>query len=112
MTTASLVLMLIGSIWICLAGLGVLRMEDVFLRMSASTKAATLGVTTLLLGSALFFGELALVLRAVIAILFLYVTAPVAAHMIGKAAFMKDVDLSEKTIQNDLQDYQEWYRKK
>ncbi len=112
MTTVSLVLMLIGSIWICLAGIGVFRMEDIFLRMSAATKAATLGVTTILLGSALFFGELDIILRAVVVIFFLFVTAPVAAHMIGKAAFMMDVDLSEKTVQNDLQDYEDWYRRK
>ncbi len=111
MNIVSLVLMLVGSIWICLAGIGVLRLDDIFLRMSASTKAATLGVSVLLLGSALSFGEAAIFFRALVVIIFLYVTAPIAAHMIGKAAFMRGVKLSPKTVRNDLKEYKNWYRR-
>jgi multicomponent Na+:H+ antiporter subunit G len=98
----STLLITIGSIFILLAGVGLVRMPDLFLRMSASTKAATLGVGTTLLGVAVYFGDFATFIRAGAIIVFLLLTAPVAAHLIGRAAYQDGVPLWEKTEFDDL----------
>lgn len=81
------VLVLLGGFFCFVAGLGVLRLPDVLIRMHASTKAGTLGSGLILVGVAVHFGDTATITRAVATILFLLITAPVAAHMIGRAAF-------------------------
>jgi multicomponent Na+:H+ antiporter subunit G len=92
----------IGALFILLAGVGLVRMPDLFLRVSASTKAATLGVGATLLGVALYFGDFATFIRAGAIIVFLLLTAPVAAHLIGRAAYQDGVPLWEKTEFDDL----------
>jgi len=86
-------LLVLGGAFAFVAGLGVLRMPDVLIRMHASTKAGTLGCGLILLGVAVDFGDVSTVSRAVAAIVFLLVTAPVAAHMIGRAAYRAGVPL-------------------
>lgn len=98
----STLLITIGSLFILLAGVGLVRMPDLFLRVSASTKAATLGVGATLLGVALYFGDFATFIRAGAIIVFLLLTAPVAAHLIGRAAYQDGVPLWEKTEFDDL----------
>lgn len=98
----STLLITIGALFILLAGLGLVRMPDLFLRVSASTKAATLGVGATLLGVALYFGDFATFIRAGAIIVFLLLTAPVAAHLIGRAAYQDGVPLWEKTEFDDL----------
>ncbi len=89
----SLTLITIGTFFILVAGLGLVRMPDLFLRMSASTKAATLGVGCTMLGAAVFFGDFGTLIRAGAVIIFLLLTAPVAAHLIGRAAYQDGVPL-------------------
>jgi multicomponent Na+:H+ antiporter subunit G len=98
----SAVLMIVGTIFMLLASIGILRMPDLFLRMSATTKAATLGVSTMLLAMAVYFDNLGVASRAVATIIFVLLTAPVAAHMIGRAAYFVKVPLWEKTVIDDL----------
>ena len=86
-------LVILGGFFCFVAGLGVLRLPDVLIRMHASTKAGTLGSGLILIAVAVFFGDTATITRAVATILFLLITAPVAAHMIGRAAFRSGVPL-------------------
>lgn len=85
-----------------LAGLGVLRMPDILIRMHASSKAGTLGAGLILAAVAVAFGELGVVTRALAAIAFLLLTAPVAAHMIGRAAYRAGIRLWEGTVIDEL----------
>ncbi|HEX6439063.1 MAG TPA: monovalent cation/H(+) antiporter subunit G, partial [Candidatus Binatia bacterium] len=78
----SAALMLIGAVFGLLAGAGVVRMPDLFMRMQAATKASTLGIGCIMLAVAVHFGELGIATRAVATVIFLFLTAPVAAHMI------------------------------
>jgi multicomponent Na+:H+ antiporter subunit G len=94
--------MIIGTVFMLLAGVGILRMPDLFLRMSATTKAATLGVSFFLLALAVYFGSLGTTSRALATIIFVLLTAPVAAHMIGRAAYLGDIPLCEETVVDDL----------
>jgi len=95
-------LMLVGAAFLLLAAIGIVRMPDLFTRMQAATKAATLGVSCIMLSVALHFGELGVVTRALLAIAFFFLTAPVAAHMIGRAAYFVGVPLWEGTLRDEL----------
>jgi multicomponent Na+:H+ antiporter subunit G len=101
-TILSGVLLVIGVLFMLLSGIGILRMPDVFMRMSVTTKAATLGVSSILLALAVYFSDLGVASRAIATIIFLLLTAPVAAHMIARAAYIANVPLCENTVIDDL----------
>jgi multicomponent Na+:H+ antiporter subunit G len=92
-------LVLLGGFFCFVAGLGVLRLPDVLIRMHASTKAGTLGSGLILAAVAVYFADTATITRAVATILFLLITAPVAAHMIGRAAFRSGITLWNTKIE-------------
>ena len=96
------VLVLAGSFFALAAALGVLRLPDVLIRMHASTKAGTLGCGLILLAVAVYFGDTGIVARTVAAIVFLMLTAPVAAHMIGRAAYRTGVPLWKGMVVDEL----------
>lgn len=85
-----------------LAGVGILRMPDVFLRMSASTKAATLGVILIMLATAIYFQDLGVTARAVGVLLFIVLTGPVSAHMIARAAYLSNTEIWAETKIDEL----------
>lgn len=95
-------LMLFGASFMLLAAVGVLRLPDLFIRMHAATKSGTLGVSGMLLALAVHFDDLGVAIRAGLAIVFLFLTAPVAAHFIGRAAYIVGVPLWERTIIDEL----------
>lgn len=78
------ILLFLGSLFILLASLGLLRFRETFSRMHATTKAASFGLLLMLVGIALFFLNLIVVIKAVLVILFVYLTAPLAAHAISR----------------------------
>ncbi len=91
-------LLIVGSIFILLASLGVAKMPDIFSRMHATTKAATLGASLMMLAVAVFFAELGTVVRSLAVIFFVFFTAPVSAHMIGSAAYLTGIPLWKGTV--------------
>jgi multicomponent Na+:H+ antiporter subunit G len=97
-------LILLGGFFCFVAGLGVLRLPDVLIRMHASTKAGTLGSGLILAAVAVYFADTATTTRAVATILFLLITAPVAAHMIGRAAFRSGVPLWRTRIEEGAEE--------
>jgi multicomponent Na+:H+ antiporter subunit G len=102
----SAVLIVVGGAFMLLAGVGVIRMPDLFMRMQAATKAATLGAGCMLLSVAIHFGELTIVTRALLVIAFVFLTAPVAAHMIARAAYSVGTPLWKGTIVDELRGQQ------
>jgi multicomponent Na+:H+ antiporter subunit G len=70
--------------------------------MSASTKTATLGVGSILLAAAIYFNELGVASRAIATVFFVLLTAPVAAHMVARAAYFNGVPLWSDTRYNEL----------
>jgi len=95
------VLIILGGFFAAVAGLGLLRLPDVLMRMHASTKAGTLGVGLIVLGVAIHFGESLIVTKALLIVIFLLLTAPVGAHLIGRAAYRTGVPLSADTLRDD-----------
>jgi multicomponent Na+:H+ antiporter subunit G len=94
--------MIIGASFVLLAAVGILRMPDLFTRMQTATKAATLGISSIFLAVAFFIEDSATAVRALLTILFFFLTAPVAAHMIGRAAYFVGVPLWKGTITDEL----------
>jgi multicomponent K+:H+ antiporter subunit G len=81
-------LILIGAGFTLVGSLGLIRLRDFYSRLHAPTKATTLGVGSLLIASAVFFSyqDEGLSLHEVLVTLFLFITAPVGAHLMAKAA--------------------------
>lgn len=98
-----MIIVSIGALFILLAAIGLVRMPDLYLRMSVTTKAATLGVGLILIGLALYYMETSITTRAVAIIVFLFLTAPISAHVIGRAAYFVGVPLWKKTKMDDLE---------
>lgn len=89
---------LAGTFFMFVAGFGIFRMEDVYIRMHAATKAASLGVGLLLIGAAVHFGDLAIATKALVTTAFVFLTAPVAAHMLGRSAYLRNVKMWDKSV--------------
>lgn len=92
----------IGALAIFFASLGILRMPDFYLRLSVTVKAATLGVGLLLLCAAILFPDISVSTKAIAIIFFLFITSPIAAHMIGRAAYITGTPLWKGTIVDEL----------
>jgi len=91
-----------GTAFLVLASVGILRLPDLYCRASATTKAATLGVGFLLVAAALRFEDAQVTMRAAATVAFLLLTAPVAAHMIARAAYFRGVGLWDGTVKDEL----------
>ena len=92
----------IGAIAILLAAIGIIRMPDLYLRLSVTTKAATLGVGLILVGGAFHFQDVGVTSRAIAIIFFTTLTAPVSAQLIGRVAYIIKAEIWEHTITDEL----------
>ena len=94
---------LMGTFFALVAAFGIIRMPDLLLRMSMTTKAATLGVGSMLVGAIIHFDELGIATRGIAIIIFLLLTAPVSAQMIGRAGYLDpQTTLYYKTTPDEL----------
>lgn len=79
------VLILLGSFFILIASIGMVRFKDLFGRLHASTKATSFGILLLLVGVSVYFNDVNVYVKTVLIVLFIYLTAPLAAHSISKS---------------------------
>jgi multicomponent Na+:H+ antiporter subunit G len=98
-----IIFLVLGTIFIFLAAVGLLKMPDVFLRMSASTIAATLGVSSILIALAFHFSDFGITVHVIGTNLFLFLTVPVGAHLMGRAAHKANYKQWENTVVDRLQ---------
>lgn len=91
--------LLLGSLFALAGAVGLYRLPDFFTRLHAPTKATTLGVGGIALGSMIYFsaGEGDLSLHELLLTLFLFLTAPVSAHLLAGAALQQQVRPHAKT---------------
>ena len=85
MNELAVILMFLGSLFILISSIGLLRFSETFSRMHATTKATSFGMLLILTGVALFFLSGIVVLKAVLVIVFIYLTAPIAAHAVSRS---------------------------
>lgn len=98
------ILCLIGGFLSFMGGIGFIRFPDVYGRTHAAAKSATLGVMTVITGTFLYFLVIEGMFsgKILLTILFVFLTAPLAALMMSRAAYLTGVPLSELTTQDDL----------
>lgn len=96
------VLATLGALFVLLAAVGLIRMPDTYLRISVTTKAATLGVGLVLMATTVFFSNADVTSQAFVIILFIFLTAPVSAHLIGRASYFIGVKLWDRSVMDDL----------
>lgn len=97
-----IILASLGAMFILLAAIGLVRMPDLYLRISVTTKAATLGIGLLLACAAIYFNVLSITSRVLAIIFFMLLTAPVGAHLIGRASYFIGVPLWKKSVMDNL----------
>jgi multicomponent Na+:H+ antiporter subunit G len=90
-------LMLAGGFFCLVAGIGIVRMNDVFARMHAATKAGTLGLALICVAVMVEADTWVQVVEALFVFLFMIASAPIGAHLIGRAAFRTRVPVDPKT---------------
>lgn len=100
-TLAVLSFATIGCVFVLLAAVGVLRMPDLFSRMQASSKAATLGTLCTMTALVIHFGTLAVIIRVVVLAVFLLLTVPIAAHLIARAGYRSGAELEQGAVIDD-----------
>ncbi|MEO1199718.1 MAG: monovalent cation/H(+) antiporter subunit G [Pseudomonadota bacterium] len=96
------VILMIGALFCLVAAIGLVRLPDIYIRMHAATKAGALGAGMIMLANGVHSLELEVLLRVVIAVIFIFLTAPIAAHLLGRASYLTGVPLWSGTVRNDL----------
>lgn len=96
------VLLLTGVALSIIAGIGLQRFPDVFARMQSATKPATLGLILILAAAALRIVEGGAVAKLLLVLVLQFFTAPVGAHMVGRAAYRTGTELSPTTTIDEL----------
>jgi len=94
----SLVFIVVGITFDLFGCLGLIRLPDLYNRLQASTKSVTLGTCSILFGVFLKFGFTAAGVKAILCIIFLLLTAPVAAHALARGAHKNGVKLWENSV--------------
>ena len=97
------ILVLIGVFFTLLSAIGVIRLPDVYSRTHAAGKSSTLGVIALMLAVFLYFIPAGIINgKILLAVVFLFLTAPLSALMINRSAYRTGVPLAKNTVQDDL----------
>lgn len=85
------VLLLIGSCFLLVGAIGLVRLPDFFMRLHGPTKATTLGVGGMLLAAIVHAADRSFSLRELLIALFLFMTAPVSAYLLGQVGLRRRV---------------------
>ncbi|WP_068081398.1 monovalent cation/H(+) antiporter subunit G [Polycladidibacter stylochi] len=93
-----------GACFSCAAGLGLVRLNDVYMRMHAASKAGTLGSGVLLLALGFYASDWSVLTRALAGVVFFLLTAPVSAHLIARAAHKVGYMPCSETVVDKLAD--------
>jgi monovalent cation/proton antiporter MnhG/PhaG subunit len=102
-------LLLVGLIFTFAGSLGLLRLPDIFCRLHATGKSSTLGVSSIVLASFIYFSfsETGPSIKELLTVVFVFLGGPVGAHMIARAAYRTQVPLHERTIINEWRTIEE-----
>ena len=86
-----------GALMSLVASLGCLRLPDLYTRMHAATKSGTVGIMGIVIAMMIQLDDASVIFRGILVILFFLLTAPVAAHMIGRSAYRSGIALWDKS---------------
>ncbi|SHG98114.1 multicomponent Na+:H+ antiporter subunit G [Halobaculum gomorrense] len=88
-------LVVVGSFFLTVGTIGLLRLPNVYNRLHATSKATTLGASGIALAAWAYFGPGGAGMKALVTVLFLFLTAPTGGHMISRAAQRMGVEFEE-----------------
>lgn len=91
-----------GTFFLLASAIGMLRFPDLYCRMHALSKAATMGFIGILLSTLFYFQSEQVTIRALVAIFFLFLTIPVSTHLLARSAYKIRIRTSEKMLRDDL----------
>jgi len=97
-------LLTVGVAFSVVAAVGLLRFPDLYTRIHAAAKVGTMGLGSIVLAAAIHFNNLGVSIRAFLVIAFVFMTAPVAAHMISRVGYKVGARMSPKTVIDELRD--------
>lgn len=99
------IFLLLGTFLMLLSGVGIIRMPDLLTRMHATSKAGALGIGLMTCGFVVFYhDDFSLIARALAMIMFVIVTAPVAAHVLARAGYFVGIKLWEGTVKDVIKE--------
>ena len=96
-------LLIAGSLFMLIAAIGVVKLQDVYMRMHAITKAASLGAILMLMAVVLWHPQWIVVVESLMVVIFVIFTAPIGSHMIGRVAHRMDIPKAEGYIMDELE---------
>src|SRR5690625_3579826 len=100
-------LILLGSIISVISAIGIIRFPDIFTRAHAATKTTTLAVLITLIGAFIYLWlhEGFISIRLILGIIFVFLTAPVSGHLVLRASYRANVEMSKRTSKDELKTY-------
>ncbi len=102
--------LIVGGFLSLVTAFGLIRLPDVYTRNHAASKSATLGIMSILIATFFYFyveqGHLNS--RLILAVVFIFITAPVSGHLISRAAYNSGVKLWDKSVRDDLKDKEKY----
>ncbi len=101
-----------GGVFTFLAALGIVRLPDVYTRMHAASKAGTVGSGLMLFAAGIHALDVAIFTRALAGFIFFVLTAPIAAHLVAKAAHGAGYRLTRLTVIDDMREAEQRETKK
>lgn len=94
--------LLLGAFFAFVAGIGVSRFPDLLSRMHAATKPQVFGLLLLMSGLALVLRDPAVIWTLLLVVAFQMITAPISAHMLGRAGYRTGKVRSDLLVVDEL----------
>lgn len=98
------ILLVSGAFFMLVASIGMVRLEDLYMRMHASTKAPSLGIFLMVMAVIVYFFKFWTSIEGLIIILFVFLTTPIGSHMISRVAHSMGVEKDKNTMIDELED--------
>lgn len=98
--------LIVGAVFLLVGSIGLSRLPDFYMRLHGPTKASTLGIGAILMASIIFFSfmESDISIKEFLITLFLFLTAPITANMLAKAALHVRIKPRSDTLTHDRMD--------
>ena len=94
-TAVVVALIVVGVFFLTVGTIGLLRLPNVYNRMHATTKATTMGSSSIAVATWVYYAPAGEGLPALVTVLFLFLTAPTGAHLISRSAARMDIEFLE-----------------
>lgn len=98
-------LLIFGSLFMLVAAIGVVKLPDVYMRMHAITKAASLGALLKLVAVFMWYPDWMVGIESLLVLLFVIFTAPIGAHMIARVAHAMEVPTGEGYLVDEYEEH-------